>query len=252
MSFPRKTISAALALAPALLFLGTPAEAQVDAAGPAPLGLMGTIPIYWGEASQLGDLIEGAAAVHWARAELEQQYELRPLAYLDEAALAGLDHLLLAQPRPLSGEENVALDAWVRGGGQLLLFADPMMTGHSQFGLGDRRRPQDVVLLSPILNHWGLGLEFVEDQPLGPRVAEDGELALPVNLPGRFALAEGGEQCVLAAEGVLARCTIGSGRTTIVADAALLDLHEPSPLAGPALERLAELAFGTSGEIAGR
>ena len=39
---------------------------------------------------------------------------------------------------------------------------------------------------------------------------------------------------------------------TIVADAALLDLHEPSPLAGPALERLTELAFGASGEIAGK
>ena len=57
---------------------------------------------------------------------------------------------------------------------------------------------------------------------------------------------------MLAAEGLLARCTIGQGRATIVADAALLDLHEPSPLAGPALERLTELAFGASGEIAGK
>jgi hypothetical protein len=251
MSFLHKAINAALA--PALLFLGTPAQAQAQAeTARAPLGLMGTIPIYWGEAPQLGDLIGGGSEAHWARADLERQYELRPIAYLDEAALAGLDHLLLAQPRPLSGEENVALDAWVRAGGQLLLFADPMMTGHSEFALGDRRRPQDVILLSPILNHWGLGLEFVEDQPLGTRTAQHGELALPVNLPGRFALAEGGEQCVLAAEGVLARCAVGSGRATVVADAALLDLHEPSPLAGPALERLAELAFGTSGEIAGK
>lgn len=252
MPFLHKAISAALA--PALLFLGAPAQAQ-SVANNAQLGLMGTIPIYWGEAPQFGDLIGGGATAHWARAELEDEYALRPIAYLDQAALAGLDYLLLAQPRPLSGEENVALDAWVRGGGQLLLFADPMMTGHSEFGLGDRRRPQDVVLLSPILNHWGLRLEFVEDQPLGPRVAQDGELALPVNLPGRFALADGGDGgdgCVLAAEGVLARCAIGRGRATIIADAALLDLHEPSPLAEPALERLAELAFGTSGEIAGR
>ena len=237
------------ALAAALVFLGVPAEAQAPRM---PLGLMGTIPIYWGEAQQFGDLIDGEAATHWARAELESAFELRPISYLDQAGLAGFDYLLLAQPRPLSGEENVALDAWVRAGGQLLLFADPMMTGHSEYALGDRRRPQDVALLSPILGHWGLALQFVEDQPAGPRVAQDGDTALPVNLPGRFVLEEGGEDCVLAAEGLLARCTIGQGRATIVADAALLDLHEPSPLAGPALERLTELAFGASGEIAGK
>ncbi|MXP41686.1 ABC transporter [Altererythrobacter soli] len=250
-----KAIKAALATA--LLFLGPPAVAQVEpqtqaqAQQPrAPLGLMGTIPIYWGEAEQFGDLIGGAAEAHWARAELEREYELRPIAYLDEAALAGLDRLLLAQPRPLSGEENVALDAWVRGGGQLLLFADPMMTGHSEFGLGDRRRPQDVVLLSPILNHWGLALQFADDQPLGTRVARDGDLAVPVNLPGQFTLA-GDEGCALSAEGLLARCALGRGHATILADAAMLDLHEPSPLAGPALGRLAQLAFAGSGEIAG-
>lgn len=244
-------------LATALLFLGPPAVAQVEPQTNeqeqeprASLGLMGTIPIYWGEAEQFGDLIGGAAEAHWARAELEREYELRPIAYLDAAALAGLDRLLLAQPRPLSGEENVALDAWVRDGGQLLLFADPMMTGHSQFGLGDRRRPQDVVLLSPILNHWGLTLQFADEQPLGTRVAQHGDLALPVNLPGQFTLA-GGEGCTLSAEGLLARCAIGRGHATILADAAMLDLHEPSPLAGPALGRLAQLAFAGSGEIAG-
>lgn len=249
MTFLLRAISAALA--PALLFLGVPAQAQAVPER-APLGLMGTIPVYWGEAPQFGDLIGDGATAHWARAELEREYELRPISYLDQAGLAGLDHLLLAQPRPLSGEENVALDAWVRAGGQLLLFADPMMTGHSEYALGDRRRPQDVALLSPILGHWGLALQFVEDQQAGPRVAQDGEMALPVNLPGRFVLEGGGEDCVLAAEGLLARCTIGQGRATIVADAALLDLHEPSPLAEAALERLAELAFGASGEIAGK
>jgi len=245
----RKAISAALAST--LLLLGAPAQAEAQA-DKALLGLMGTIPIYWGEAQEFGDLIDGSAEPHWARAELEREFELRPIAYLDEAALEGVRYLLLAQPRALSGEENVALDAWVRGGGQLLLFADPMMTGHSHFPLGDRRRPQDVVLLSPILGHWGLGLQFVEDQPAGPRVAQDGDLALPVNLPGRFVLEEGGEHCALSAEDVLARCSIGQGRTTIIADAALLDLHEPVPFAEAALGRLVEQAFGHSGEIAGR
>ena len=59
------------ALAAALVFLGVPAEAQAPRM---PLGLMGTIPIYWGEAQQFGDLIDGEAATHWARAELERAF----------------------------------------------------------------------------------------------------------------------------------------------------------------------------------
>src|SRR5687768_16778288 len=90
------------------------------------LGLMGTIPVYWGEASGFGELLAGEGQVHWARAQLEADYRLRPLDTLDAASLAGLDHLMLAQPRALSPAENVALDAWVRDGGKLLLFADPM------------------------------------------------------------------------------------------------------------------------------
>ena len=50
----------------------------------------------------------------------------------------------------------------MRGGGRVLLFADPMLTRHSAFALGDRRRPQDVVLLSPILARWRLELQFDE------------------------------------------------------------------------------------------
>ena len=244
-----KPISAALAALAALL--AAPAAPHEPAAAP-PLGLMGTIPIYWGEADGLGELIAGGGEPHWARAALAADFALRPLDYLDAEALAGLDYLLLAQPRALSGEENVALDAWVRAGGRLLLFADPMMTGHSRFSIGDRRRPMDVTLLSPILRHWGLTMEFVEDQAFGIRTLDAAELAVPVNLPGRFAPAAADASCTLAAESALARCAIGQGSATILADAAVLDLHEPDPAAGAALRELTRLAFGKSGESAGQ
>ena len=238
-----KPIKAALAAIAA--FLAVPAAAQEPAGAPT-LGLMGTIPIYWGEAGGIDELIGGKAEAHWARAQIETEFALQPLDYLSAEALAPFDRLLLAQPRALSGEENVALDAWVRGGGRLLLFADPMMTGHSRFPLGDRRRPMDVTLLSPILKHWGLTMGFAEDEPSGPRQVDAAGLPLPVNLPGRFA--EGGP-CELSAGRVLARCAIGEGSATILADAALLDLHEPDPLAADALQGLLTLAFG---ETAGR
>jgi hypothetical protein len=238
--FPMRCKATKLALAALAACLAVPACSQEPAAAPS-LGLMGTIPIYWGEAGGIDELIGGTAEPHWARAEIEASYALQPLDYLSAEALAPLDRLLLAQPRALSGEENVALDAWVRAGGQLLLFADPMMTGHSRFPLGDRRRPMDVTLLSPILNHWGLTMEFADDEPGGPAQIDAGGLTLPVNLPGRFA--EGGP-CELAADRVLARCGIGRGRVTIFADAALLDLHEPDPRSPKALRGLLVLALG--------
>ena len=237
-----------------------------DSSSP-PLGLMGTIPIFWGEADGLGDLLNGTATSHWARAQLERQWRLVPLDHLDSAALQGIQHLLLAQPRAFTAAENVALDGWVRAGGKVLLFADPMLTGHSRFALGDRRRPQDVILLSPILTRWGLRLEFVEDQPDAPQLREIAGSGLPVPMrvpvrlagrlvatgPGAGAGAQGGEVpgCAVEGGGLIAQCAIGAGKVFVVADAALLDLHDPAACAGPALDALARRAFAPEREIAG-
>jgi hypothetical protein len=212
---------------------------------------MGTIPIYWGESGSFGELLSGEGGGHWARARLESDYALRPLDTLDEESLAGLDFLLLAQPRALSPAENVALDSWVRAGGHLLLFADPMLTGESRFAVGDRRRPQDVILLSPILRHWGLELQFDDEQREGPAVVRTAGVTVPVNLPGSLALRDGEAECALLAAGTLAECRVGAGRALIVADAALLDLHEPHPAAANALEWLSSRCFGAAGESAG-
>ena len=213
---------------------------------------MGTIPIYWGEAGSIRRSLGGKTAPHWARGVLEAAYALRPIDYLDAVALAGVDDLLLAQPRALSGEENVALDAWVRGGGHLLLFADPMMTGRSRFALGDRRRPQDVALLSPILAHWGLAMDFDPQAPAGVELLQTEDLVIPVDLPGHFAVTGDMPACRLSADGVLAHVRSGRGSATILADAALLDLYDPDSLAAAALQGLVRQAFAPAGESAGR
>src|SRR5690606_21415089 len=185
------------------------------------LGLMGTIPIYWGEASGLEEVLAGGSAAHWARARLEAHYRLRPLDTLHEGSLAELDLLMLAQPRVLSAAENVALDRWVRDGGRLLLFADPMLTGESRFAIGDRRRPQDVIMLSPILAHWGLGLEFDDARSDDRPVVPTSGTPIPVNRAGTLVGREGDADCRIDAE-ILAECSIGRGRALILADAALL------------------------------
>jgi hypothetical protein len=249
----RRNLDRALAAALLILASGCRAEGSAPAADPAPapeLGLMGTIPIYWGEEAAFGDALSGNANPHWARDALEARFVLRPLDTLSDATLRELDFLLLAQPRALAPSENVALDAWVRSGGRVLLFADPMLTGESRFAIGDRRRPQDVILLSPILGRWGLRLEFDDSQPGGPTVL-DAAVPIPVNLPGRFALAAGAGDCTLEAANVLARCTIGEGRALVLADAAVLDLYEPHPAASVALNWLAGQGFVETREIAG-
>lgn len=241
----RRGLSRALAAALLILASGCRAEDAAPARppeqhpeqGPA-LGLMGTIPLYWGEEGAFGDRLSGNATHHWARAQLEARYTLHPLDTLSEASLADLDFLLLAQPRALSGPENVALDEWVRGGGQLLLFADPLVTGESRFPIGDRRRPQGVILLSPILGHWGLQLEFDDTRPEGVALAGG---KIPVNLPGAFVSAG---DCTVESDGLVARCAIGQGRVLAVADSAVLDLYDPHPAAPAALDWLLGQGFG--------
>ena len=212
------------------------------------LGLFTTLPLYWRETDGISELIGPEASPPWARSVIEREYELVPLDALagEGAILNGLDRLLLAQPRTLSPAENVALDAWVREGGRLLLFADPLLTGESRFEIGDKRRPQDVALLSPILSHWGLRLRFDEDQPTGERLAELGDLMVPIEAAGRFSYRPADEPdtaCTPRSGGLIAECTIGKGRALIVADAALFDGDAATPVREQALGRLLTRAF---------
>lgn len=200
----------------------------------APIGLFTTLPILWSEAPDIAAQLNDPAPPHWARRELEARGDIVPLDTLAAAGsaspLASLSRLVIAQPRPLSPQENVALDAWVRGGGRLLLVADPALTQHSDFPLGDPRRPQAVALLSPILARWGLELTFDDAQPFGERMQAGPVAPLPVNLAGRWRITPapaGGGQCRTLADGLVAICTLGAGRVVAVADAAALEPGDP-------------------------
>ena len=248
---PRLRRSVSLTVAAALLCLASACHAdEAPAANSAErpeLGVMGTIPIYWGESGDFGELLAGGASAHWARANLEAHYQLVPLDALSGGSLDDLKYLLLAQPRALSPAENVALDKWVRDGGRLLLFADPLLTGDSRFPIGDRRRPQDVILLSPILEHWGLTLAFDDERQPGYTLAPLSGGQIPVNLPGTLKVHDGEGTCKLEGADVLASCEIGKGQVVVLADAALLDLHSPHPAAAAALDRLVAMSFSEYG-----
>ena len=214
-----------VALLAAALMLTACAKADEPQAAAKPLGLFTSLPIYWAESGDLRGLLRSDAPPHWALAALRRFGDLRLLDSLDGPGLAGLGTLVMAQPRALAAQENVALDGWVRGGGRLVLFADPLLTEESAYPLGDKRRPQDMVMLSPILDHWQLRLEFDEDQPAGERTVNAGGITLPVNLAGRFVVATGSRHCALEADGILAACRLGKGQVLLLADAALLEQH---------------------------
>ncbi len=191
------------------------------------LGLFSSLPIFWGEGG-FGDIIAGTDEPDWVRTELEEDFTLEPLDAIEAGSLEGYKRLLLAQPRPLAPSENVALDDWVAQGGTLVLLADPMLTRHSGYALGDKRRPQDIALLSPILARWGLELRFDDTQTTGERLVHAFDTRVPVNLPGAFAAnaAGGVADCTIEAEGLVATCKRGDGNILLLADAALLDSEE--------------------------
>lgn len=217
-----------------------------------PLGLMTSLPIFWNESPDLGGMLADHQPVHWVKARLEERFDIVPLDTLagydtaePDAALKNLDRLILAQPRTLPPADFAALDGWVRAGGMALIFADPMLTEHSDFGFGDKRRPQDVAMLSPIWARWGLEQIYEEDQPDGTRAVMIGSTALPIHKAGRFVIVPGGSgDCNLIADGVIAACEIGQGRALIAADASVLDREDASEASGEALDALISNAFG--------
>ncbi len=204
------------------------------------IGLFSSLPILWGEADGLGDLLSADRPAHLVKRVLDARATIKPLDTLD-ALEPQLRLLVIAQPRPLSPSENLALDNWVRGGGRLLLLADPLLTEPSARALGDPRRPQDIVLLSPILARWGLELTFDDLQPGGLHMRQFGGAVVPVNLPGAWRTRNA--DCQLEGVGVLVICAIGKGRVVALADAEVAAERDPDGSREGALAYLLEQAF---------
>ena len=213
---------AALLIVPGAL---RPFEAMVlgdtratEAAMKPELVLMTGLPLVWGEGGPFDPASRPAAAY----SALQREFAVRPIDYLDAAALGRARLLLLAQPRLLEPAELVALDDWVRAGGRALILADPALEWPTRLPLGDLRRPPPVSLLGPLLGHWGLRLDRAPAPGLSIRHLRDGGVVrrLTTFSEGRFAPV--GPDCRTAMAGLLAACAIGGGRALLVADADLL------------------------------
>lgn len=242
---PRPAIVVLLLVVLAMAALAWFARAGKSAPGE-PVGLFTTLPLLWNESPDAATALNPDNRPHWAKVAIAERGAIVPLDLLSgpagHAPLNGVRRLVIAQPRVLSPQENVALDAWVRGGGRLLLLADPALTEESVFPLGDPRRPQTVALLSPILSHWGLDLRFRDDQPAGEGARAVMGVQIPVNLPGHFTT-RGQNNCRVWGDGLAVTCAIGKGRIVALADAAVLERENAGHDRRVALDWLLDAAF---------
>lgn len=206
-------VAAALA---ALVFLAGCREAPARADKPDVL-LLTSLPVLFGEDFSL------EAGPSPLRDALEARFTVKPIALAERAQLGpdgGL--LLMAQPRAQTAEALVELDAWVRGGGRLLLLADPLLEWPTSKGLGDPLAPMIAFADTGLLKHWGLVLYRPESG----------------GASGSFEVVKGAN-CTLEDEASLARCSVGKGKVTVIADADFVRNEAGARRVADELDRLA-------------
>ena len=194
-------------------------------AEPPTLLLLTSLPLLFSEDFSLQN--GGSAALK----SLETRYRVVPISVTEDAELKKGRLLLMAHPLAQTAENLVALDGWVRGGGRVLLLADPLLEWPSERPLGDPLRPPPMFTDTGLLAHWGLRLDAPDQR--GPAARELGGFPVLTVSPGRL---EG--HCSVSSDALVAHCRIGNGQATVVADADLLDVNRLGPAAARNLDAL--------------
>ncbi len=186
------------------------------------VAVLSALPLFWSKANPTMAVTKADERAPIIR-DLSEIFIMTPIDLVDDQTLRRHRLLMLAQPRALSGAELVAIDAWVRAGGRLLIFADPALTWSSSYALGDPRRPPVMTLLDPLFTHWGLKLLLP-----AVRVGEEtcdmmlANMAVAVSAPGQWQNIS--KACETVDSGLRALCRLGKGRVELVADADVLDV----------------------------
>jgi hypothetical protein len=184
--------------------------------------LLTSLPLIFGEEFSIAG--GGSPALK----ALETRYRVTPISVTDPSALAKGRLLLMAHPLAQRPEDLVSLDGWVRRGGRLLLLADPLLEWPSVRPLGDPLRPPPMFMDTGLLAHWGLRLDAPSER--GPKLGKLGRWEVMTASPGMLV-----GNCEISKDRLVARCALGRGRATIVADADLLNLED---LDGPTQHNL--------------
>lgn len=176
--------------------------------------------------------IEGGGSP--ALAALEKRYRVVPIAVAEAASLRQGSTLLMAHALAQPAEALVELDAWVRRGGRVLLLADPVLEWESERPLGDTFRPAPIFPDTGLLRRWGLRLDAPEER--GPAQRQIGSASVLTASPGLLF-----GNCNISADRFVARCEVGEGRVTVLADADFLDVGRSEGSDGPTENNLEAL-----------
>lgn len=174
------------------------------------LALLTSLPIAFGERFGLDQPRSPLLA------DLEQGFTVTPIDGPEPLRPGGL--LLAVQPQALTAERLVALDQWVRDGGRMVLLADPHLQFDSERPLGDRFRPPLRYPDTGLLAHWGLRLDDGADNR-AEAVETDLGRGIRLRASGLGSFTRAGGDCTLSPTRAVARCRIGKGYVTSVADA---------------------------------
>lgn len=196
--------------------------------------LLTSLPLVFGETLSLTG--GGSPAL----TALEARYRVIPIAVTRTAELRRGKLLLMAHPLAQPAEALVELDAWVRRGGRVLLLADPALEWPSALPLGDMRRPPPAFADTGLLAHWGIRLDAPDER--GPRQGSVGGKTVMTVSPGFLS-----GSCAIERGGLVARCRVGRGQATVIADA---DFLNPDQVDGPTADNLPAL-LAELGRIAG-
>jgi hypothetical protein len=195
-------------------------EARADGQRPK-LMLLTSLPLIFGE--QFGLQNGGSKALR----VLETRYTVVPIGSTNRSELARARLLLMAHPSAQTAENLVELDRWVGAGGRLLLLADPMLVWPSERPLGDKLRPSLSFADTGLLQHWGVRLDAPDQS--GPMERKLGGNTIVAGSPGILV----SSRCPVESSGFVARCKVGKGHVTIVADADFLNVEGPGAIDGP-------------------
>ena len=189
--------------------------------------LMTSLPLVWSEGASMEAILSGQAEPAPIYRYWQDHYDVTAVDSLEQLSRDDPDIVILAQPRAMDPADLADLDGWVRAGGAVIILTDPDLLWPSALPLADPRRPLVSGLLSPLLGHWGLELVADADNSATVVTLRLGEHAFATRGIGALEPISPdsvpGARCEMAEGGILARCAIGKGRATIVADADFLD-----------------------------
>ncbi|MBL0020838.1 MAG: hypothetical protein IPP23_00075 [Sphingomonadales bacterium] len=122
-----------------------------------PVYLMSTLPLKWGE-GDVKDVAQGVSDPALFYSALVERYLIKDADGLDKIEASPDGMLIMVQPRLLAPSENVALDKWVRGGGRLVLFADPAFAVGKPFSIGRFTAAFVHVIAKPLARSLGCAI----------------------------------------------------------------------------------------------